>query len=184
MLLADPRLQPRHPRPPPQLTPAPPGAAHDQTISGATRSRRAHKPLKTSKNAHTRPPTSPPPAPAPRPKTNHRDFVGSARGAWTARHMLARLVWFPPAATSNRACGSPAHGSPTFFTAGIRLSPSPGPVGPWRDDGSREADQPQAIWRAVGDQPPAVCSRPLVAFGHEQREPVMRVVLDQVEVAS
>ena len=29
---------------------------------------------------------------------------------------------FPPAATSNRACGSPAHGSPTFFTAGIRLS--------------------------------------------------------------
>ncbi len=47
--------------------------------------------------------------------------VGSARGAWTARHVLARLVWFPPAATSNRACGSPAHGSPTFFTAGIQL---------------------------------------------------------------
>ena len=47
--------------------------------------------------------------------------VGSARGAWTARRVLARLVWFPPAATSIRACGSPAHGSPTFFTAGIRL---------------------------------------------------------------
>jgi hypothetical protein len=45
--------------------------------------------------------------------------VGSTGGAWTARH--GRLVWFPPAATSNRACGSPAHGSPTFFTAGIRL---------------------------------------------------------------
>jgi hypothetical protein len=30
--------------------------------------------------------------------------------------VLARLVWFPPAATSNRACGSPAHGSPTSFT--------------------------------------------------------------------
>jgi hypothetical protein len=49
-----------------------------------------------------------------------RLFVGSARGAWTARRVLARLVWFPPAATSNRACGSPAHGSPTFFTAGIQ----------------------------------------------------------------
>jgi hypothetical protein len=48
-------------------------------------------------------------------------LVGSARGAWAARHVLARLAWFPPAATSNRACDSPAHGSPTFFTAGIRL---------------------------------------------------------------
>ncbi len=47
--------------------------------------------------------------------------VGSARGAWAARHVLARLAWFPPAATSIRACGSPAHGSPTFFTAGIQL---------------------------------------------------------------
>ncbi len=47
-------------------------------------------------------------------------LVGSARGAWAARHVLARLAWFPPAATSNRACGSPAHGSPTFFTAGIQ----------------------------------------------------------------
>jgi hypothetical protein len=33
--------------------------------------------------------------------------------------VLARLAWFPPAATSNRACDFPAHGSPTFFTAGI-----------------------------------------------------------------
>ena len=31
--------------------------------------------------------------------------VGSARGAWTARHVWARLVWFPPAAASIRACG-------------------------------------------------------------------------------
>ena len=30
---------------------------------------------------------------------------------------------------SNRACGSPAHGSPTSFTAGIRCHP-PGPEGP------------------------------------------------------
>ena len=46
--------------------------------------------------------------------------VGSARGAWAARHVMARLAWFPPAATSNRACDFPAHGSPTFFTAGIQ----------------------------------------------------------------
>ena len=59
---------------------------------------------------------------APRPEVP----VGSARGAWAARHVLARLAWFPPAATSNRACGSPAHGSPTFFTVGIQR--------PWRHD--------------------------------------------------
>jgi hypothetical protein len=50
--------------------------------------------------------------------------VGSARGAWAARLVLARLAWFPLAATSIRACGSPAHGSPTFFTAGFQR--------PWR----------------------------------------------------
>src|SRR4051794_16842188 len=38
--------------------------------------------------------------------------VGSARGAGAAR--TSRLAWFPPAATSNRACGSLAHGSPTL----------------------------------------------------------------------
>src|SRR4029077_5918098 len=36
---------------------------------------------------------------------------------------LARSAPFPVPATSNRACGSPAHGSPTPFTAGIRLLP-------------------------------------------------------------
>jgi hypothetical protein len=34
--------------------------------------------------------------------------------------VLARLAWFRPAASSIRACGSPAHGSPTFFTVGIQ----------------------------------------------------------------
>ncbi len=47
--------------------------------------------------------------------------VGERRPA--ARHVLARLAWFPPAATSIRACGSPAHGSPTFFTVGIQRRP-------------------------------------------------------------
>jgi hypothetical protein len=48
-----------------------------------------------------------------------RSRVGGRRLA--VRHVLARLAWFPPAATSNRACGFPAHGSPTFFTVSIRL---------------------------------------------------------------
>ena len=55
-------------------------------------------------------------------------------------------------------------------------------MGPWRDDGSREAGQAHAVRRGVRDNPPAVGARPLVAFGHEQREPVVRVVLDPVEV--
>jgi len=29
--------------------------------------------------------------------------VGSAGGAWAVRHVRARLAWFPPAASSNRA---------------------------------------------------------------------------------
>jgi hypothetical protein len=66
--------------------------------------------------------------------------VGSAGGASAVR--LCRLARFPPAATSIRACGSPAHGSPTFFTAGIRLAP-PGPAGPGCDDSSSERDQAQ-----------------------------------------
>jgi len=48
---------------------------------------------------------------------------------------LARSAPFPVPATSNRACGSPAHGSPTPFTAGIRPSP-PVPEGPGIDDDS------------------------------------------------
>jgi hypothetical protein len=55
-----------------------------------------------------------------------------------------RLAWFPPAATSNRACGSPAHGSPTFFTIGIRSAP-PAPVGSGRDNDSGEGDQAEAV---------------------------------------
>ena len=43
------------------------------------------------------------------------------------RHLVPRgcADWlrFPPAATLIRACGSPAHGSPTPFAGGIRLAP-------------------------------------------------------------
>ena len=45
---------------------------------------------------------------------------------------------------SNRACGSPAHGSPTSFTAGIRCHP-PGPEGPGCSNNSIKADQPEAV---------------------------------------
>jgi hypothetical protein len=69
--------------------------------------------------------------------------VGSAGGAWAARP--SRLAWSPPAATSNRACGSPAHGSPTFFTGGHSASRTPRPVGSRRDDGSVKADQPEPV---------------------------------------
>ena len=53
---------------------------------------------------------------------------------------LARSAPFPVPAASNRACGSPAHGSPTPFTAGIRLFP-PGLARPGRDGDSIQADQ-------------------------------------------
>jgi hypothetical protein len=45
---------------------------------------------------------------------------------------------------SNRACGSPAHGSPTFFTGGVRLDP-PGPVGSGCDDDAVEGDQAELV---------------------------------------
>jgi hypothetical protein len=51
---------------------------------------------------------------------------------------------------SNRACGSPAHGSPTSFTAGIRLAP-PVPVGSGDDDDSVKADQAELVGRLEGN---------------------------------
>ena len=48
---------------------------------------------------------------------------------------LARSAPFPVPAASNRACGFPAHGSPTPFTAGFRSFP-PVPEGPGVNDDS------------------------------------------------
>ncbi|WP_163513263.1 hypothetical protein [Fodinicola acaciae] len=45
---------------------------------------------------------------------------------------------------SNRACGSPAHGSPTPFTAGIRRCP-PVPEGSGCDNSSIKTDQPKVV---------------------------------------
>jgi len=47
----------------------------------------------------------------------------------------SQVAPFPAPAASNRACGSPAHGSPTPFTAGIRPCP-PVPEGSGVDDDS------------------------------------------------
>ena len=67
-----------------------------------------------------------------------RSVVGSGTGAVTGKRPVSS------ARPSNRACGSPAHGSPTSFTAGIRSSP-PGPVGPGGDDDSIKADQAELV---------------------------------------
>ena len=55
-----------------------------------------------------------------------------------------RALPFPAPATSIRACGSPAHGSPTFFTTGIRRVP-PGLVVPGGDDDPIQGEQSQSV---------------------------------------
>src|SRR5947199_10625520 len=81
----------------------------------------------------------------------------------------------PPApATSNRACGSPAHGSPTPFTAGIRFLP-PGLVGPGRDNGSVEVDQAALVGRSVGDHVQAEAPAAFVSLPNEDRASLHRV---------
>jgi hypothetical protein len=88
----------------------------------------------------------------------------------------------PPAASSNRACGF----SRTRVTDVLhrRHSASPATAG-WAggDDAAVEVDEAVAIWRAVDDHAPAVGSRPPLAFGHEEREPVGCVGPHQEEVA-
>ena len=100
-----------------------------------------------------------------------REAPGVAR-----RGRLTLVSSRPP---SNRACGSPAHGSPTSFAAGVRRSP-PGPVGSGCDDGSVEADQAVAV--GLLEDPAAVVCAALVAFADEQGEAIERVGRDQVEV--
>ena len=72
-----------------------------------------------------------------------RPLAGGSAGGASARTAWPTERQFPPAATSNRACGSLAHGSPTSFTAGIRSAPldPPVPEGTGGYDESIEADQ-------------------------------------------
>lgn len=68
---------------------------------------------------------------------------------------------------SNRACGFPAHGSPTSFTAGIR-SPPPVPPGPGGDDDPVEVDQAELVGRLEGDNRPAERPAAVMAFSDHQ----------------
>ena len=82
--------------------------------------------------------------------------VGSARGAWTARQSWPDWSGFlsPPHRSVHAVLPHTAlrRSSPSAFGS----FPSPGPVGPGRDDGSGEVDQAHAVRRVVRDDPPAV----------------------------
>jgi hypothetical protein len=105
-----------------------------------------------------------------------QQFLVVGRGATGTRRFPGEL-FFSASVTrllvssprpSNRACGSPAHGLPTFFTGGIRF---PGPEGPGRDDDPIKVDQAQLVGRQQNlSYPPAPCSTTFALFGHQQRE--------------
>ena len=95
---------------------------------------------------------------------------------------LARSAPFPVPATSNRACGSPAHGSPTSFTAGIRSFP-PGLPGPGSDGDPVQADQAEFARGCAEHHVPAEVAAAAVLLADEQREPQLRVVPDLAEAA-
>src|SRR6266704_5716801 len=97
----------------------------------------------------------------------------------SARHLVAT---FPAPAASIRACGSPAHGSPTPFTAGIRLPP-PGPVRPGGDNDPNKAGQTQPGGCANAHQPSAEPAPPAVALAEEQSQPHLRVPVQLREAA-
>ena len=56
-----------------------------------------------------------------------RGWSGRREAPGVARHCRLSLVSSRP--PSNRACGSPAHGSPTFFTVGIQRPGRQGRLG-------------------------------------------------------
>ena len=87
---------------------------------------------------------------------------------------------FSSSRPSNRACGSPAPGLPTPFTAGIRSFP-PGLVRPGCDDDSRQADQSTSVRRLVGEHGQAEASSAFMSLPDEQRQTFGRVITDRVE---
>ena len=107
------------------------------------------------------------------PGTSNR--VGDWRGD------AVRAFRFQPPPPRFRACGSPAHGSPTSFTTGIRLPP-PVPEGPGGDDVPRKADQAQMVRGGIGHHVPSEAAGALVAFADEQRHPHPHVLPDHPEV--
>src|SRR5436305_8139265 len=91
-----------------------------------------------------------------------------------------QVVTAPAPATSNRACGSPAHGSPTPFTAGIRLLP-PGLSRPGCDGDSVQADQAQVARRCPEHHLPSEVTAAAVLLADEQRQPRPRILPDLAE---
>jgi hypothetical protein len=82
----------------------------------------------------------------------------------------------PAPATSNHACGSPAHGLPTPFTAGIPFLP-PGLVGPGCDHGSMQAEQSAPVRRLVGEHGRAEAASAFMPVADEQGEPIGGMLL-------
>src|SRR5205085_6398117 len=84
---------------------------------------------------------------------------------------------------AHRACGSPAHGLPTPFTAGIRSFP-PGLVRPGCDDNSAQADQSAPVWHAVGEHGQAAAPSAFMSLPNEERQTFGRVGTDRVEAVA
>jgi len=106
------------------------------------------------------------------PGTSNR--VGDWRGD------AVRAFRFQPPPPRFRACGSPAHGSPTPFTTGIRLPP-PVPEGPGGDDVPRKTDQTQMVRGGIRHHVPSKATGAFVAFADEQRHPHPHVLPDHTE---
>src|SRR4051812_13822196 len=81
---------------------------------------------------------------------------------------------------SNRACGSPAHGLPTSFTAGIPLVP-PGLASPGLHDDSVKPDQTELVGRKALQCPTAEVAAAAMALAEPQRDPHPHVLSDLAE---
>src|SRR4051794_26334792 len=87
----------------------------------------------------------------------------SSSGPWSI------VAPFSSSRPSIRARGSPGHGLPTPFTAGIRSLP-PRLALRGRDDDSIQADQAELVGREVEQCPLAEVSTTTVPFADEQRD--------------
>src|SRR5437764_7619709 len=103
-----------------------------------------------------------------------------SRGVVLLRGRGRSCAPFPAPARQVRACGAPAHGLPTPFTAGIRRHP-PGPEGPGCGNGSVKADQAELVIGREGDDPASERSGAAMFLGEESRYPHQRVTPDLLE---
>jgi hypothetical protein len=78
---------------------------------------------------------------------------------------VGRSCPFSSAPPSHRACGSPAHGAPTFFTVWRSASPARADSA-WGDAHPLRLTRADVVTRLVGDDLPAQAMGLLVALGH------------------